>query len=258
MKTMGVLGGMGPLATVYFMQCVMRLTSAARDQDHIPMIVNCAPQIPDRGAAIAQKGTSPLDELRTALALLERCEVDFVCMPCNTAHFWYPDLVKNCSVPFIHIADAVVGELLSSAHPRARVGLLATSGTIQGGIYQGRDGACFQWLVPEEAIQNENVMGAIRYIKGGMAKSALPLVHDAVSHLLHDKQAQILVLGCTELSIIVGEDSFDVPVIDSTLALARQAITQAIFDRGPEAINATSVVPEANNGRRFLTMGRES
>ncbi len=105
-RILGVLGGMGPLATVDFLQKLIEETPASRDQDHIPVIAYSVPQIPDRPLAILGKGESPLPHMLEGIHTLKRAGAQAIAIACNTAHYWYDDLVLQGGLPILHIADA--------------------------------------------------------------------------------------------------------------------------------------------------------
>jgi aspartate racemase len=108
----GVLGGMGPAATVDFLAKLIRLTPAERDQDHVPVVVLSEPRVPDRvGPIMDGRGPSPLDALRRGIRTLERAGAGCIAIPCHTAHFWYDQMVASAHVPILHIADAVLADL---------------------------------------------------------------------------------------------------------------------------------------------------
>src|SRR6516225_7744843 len=138
MEVLGILGGMGPLATLDFMRKVLDATPAARDQDHVPMIVSCLPQIPDRTAAFRGEGGSPLEAIVACGRRLERAGADLIVMPCNTAHLWFDEVQAQLQRPMLHLVDAALREALDRAGPDARLGLLATDATIASGLYINR------------------------------------------------------------------------------------------------------------------------
>ncbi|HXF67998.1 MAG TPA: amino acid racemase, partial [Burkholderiales bacterium] len=134
-RLLGVLGGMGPLATVDFMRKVIEATPARSDQEHLPLIVYSVPQVPDRTAAILQGGASPLPAMLRGIEVLGRAGAQALAIPCNTAHYWYDELVRQGGLPILHIADAACAALERRGVRGAAVGLLATSGTLAAGFY---------------------------------------------------------------------------------------------------------------------------
>ena len=139
---LGVLGGMGPMATIDFLGKVTEATPALRDQDHLDIITVSAASIPDRTAAILGRGPDPLPELLGALRRLERAGASVVAIPCNTAHRWHASLQAATALPILHIVDALA-EALGNLHVgTGRIGLLATDGMIAAGLYQEVHGGC--------------------------------------------------------------------------------------------------------------------
>ena len=126
----GVLGGMGPLATVDFMGKVIVLSPAARDQDHLPLIVHSVPQVPDRSASILKGAESPLPAMRQGLRTLVGAGAECIAIACNSAHYWYDDLAGESTVPLLHIVDAVGAAMARRGIRDGPVGLLATAGTV--------------------------------------------------------------------------------------------------------------------------------
>src|SRR5215207_1044646 len=110
-KVLGVLGGMGPLATVDFLRKLIEETPAARDEDHLPVIAWSVPQIPERPAAITGNGESTLPALLDGIRTLKDAGAIVIAIPCNTAHYWYDDIVREGGLPIVHIADAALDEL---------------------------------------------------------------------------------------------------------------------------------------------------
>src|SRR5919202_5965526 len=132
-KPIGVLGGMGPLATFDFCIKLVDETGAERDQDHIPLLVHSVPQIPDRIAGMLGTGPSPLPALRAGMRTLLQAGAGCLAMPCNTAHYWHETLAGEASVPFLHIADAASAVAREAAEPGDALGLIATTGTLRAG-----------------------------------------------------------------------------------------------------------------------------
>jgi aspartate racemase len=154
-------------------------------------------------------------------------------MPCNTAHYWYPELSRGLKIPFLHIVDSVVDELSASVNPRSSIGLLATTGTIKSMIYQKRASTPYRWIVPDDHIQRNCVDPAIDAVKEGMTSLAASMVSEAIHHLAEKELVDAIVLGCTELPIaceVAGGtqiDKLSILILDSTAALARSTILRA-------------------------------
>ncbi|MDP6805866.1 MAG: amino acid racemase [Rhodospirillales bacterium] len=218
---LGVLGGMGPLATVDFMRKVIEVTPVTRDQDHLPMIVHSIPQVPDRTAAILGGGESPLPMLGDGIAALNRAGVNCIAMPCNTAHYWFDEIARGSKAPILHIVDAAAEALDRRGFRGATVGLLGTTGTVTSGIYQSRlETRGFACLVPEPGVQEDRVMAGIDQVKAGHLDDAKRLLEDAATGL-RARDVATIVLGCTEIPVVLADDAL---YLDSTKALAETCV----------------------------------
>jgi len=227
-KVVGVLGGMGPEATVDFFAKIIALTPAEKDQDHLRIIIDNNPKIPDRTEAILKNDPSLLPALVETARNLERAGVDFIVIPCNTAHYLYEELIKAVSVPVLHIVREVVSAVKVSLPRCRRVGLLATSGTVISNLYQEEfQGAGVEVVVPAPEHQTK-VMNAILTIKSGHERDrAKQELIEIGNWLIRECGAQAIVLGCTDISTVIGADCFEVPVFDSNLVLARATVRYA-------------------------------
>ena len=220
---LGVLGGMGPMGTVDFMGKVVRNTPAARDQDHIEMIVCSASGIPDRTAAILGQGADPLIAMRGALRRLEAAGATCIAIPCNTAHHWHDALQAETLLPILHIVDAVADVLPD--RDGGPVGLLATSGTVEADIYQERLARRgISCRTPDAAGQAE-VMRAIRLVKAGHLAEAAAILRAQAEALVAAGCRQV-VMACTEIPVALAsvEGDLRAALVDATEALARACV----------------------------------
>jgi aspartate racemase len=222
---LGVLGGMGPLATADFFRKLVDVTPAASDDDHIPVLIHSVPQVPSRPAAILSGGPSPLPALLVARNRLLAGGATLLAMPCNTAHHWYDALVADCPVPFIHIVDAVAERLPAGA---AQLGLLATRATLRARIFEQRLAPRgIALATPDDATYDRAVQPAIDAVKRGDAAAGGRLLEPVIATLV-GRGAAAAVLGCTELPIAldaIGSSLRD-RCIDSNEALARACVRQ--------------------------------
>lgn len=223
----GVLGGMGPLATIDFLTKVVALTPTARDQDHVPLIVHQVPQIPDRSDAIVRGSDAPFVPMLTQLRKLALAGAEFAVIPCNTAHYWYERLARAQPLPILHIADAVRIELQTRGGAVDRVAILATRGTNRAGIYRGRLGARFEPVLSAEESAQKLLDEAIAAVKAGELGKASAAAHQAAHHML-DAGAAKLILACTELPLAFADSPLQEMCIDSTLALARRCVAESM------------------------------
>jgi aspartate racemase len=218
----GVLGGMGPLATADFLAKLARATPAVCDQDHFAVTVDSTPQIPDRVAALDGRGADPLPALLAAARRLVDAGCDLIAMPCNTAHFWHARLAAALPVPLLHIAEAVDAELGAAM----TIGLIGTSATMAGGLYQHRDARMRTWLTPGADEVARRVVPGIAAVKAGDLHAGGPLLRGTARNLAA-RGADAVVLACTEIPLVVGAGDIPVPVVDATFALARHTIATA-------------------------------
>lgn len=219
----GVLGGMGPLATVDFFSKVIRATPANGDADHVPMLIQSDPRIASRPAAILGEGRSPLQALLAGRDRLVFAGAMALAMPCNTAHFWYADLVKGCSVPFLSIVDASVSELALLADAGSAIGLIATRATLAAQIFDPalvRSG--YTVMLPDEQAMDTLVLPGIESVKAGYPLRGGQLIEEAVQALL-TRGARAVILACTEtpLALDARQSPLRMHCVDSTAALAR-------------------------------------
>lgn len=199
LKTIGIIGGMGPLATVHLFEQIVLKTKAQKDQEHIHVIVDNNTNIPDRTKAILGDGDDPTIEMIISAKRLESCGADFLIMPCNTAHYFIDEILSNVSIPMINMVDETVNYTYEKYGKDAIVGILATDGTIKSGIYEN----CFakkgmKTIVPKDT--QKSVMSFIYdVIKSGKYDIGPSLMFEAVKEL-EDMGATTILLGCTELS----------------------------------------------------------
>ncbi len=223
-KVVGVLGGMGPEATVDFFAKVVALTSAKRDQDHLRIIIDNNPGIPDRTEAILTKDETLIPILVETGRNLEKAGVDFIAIPCNTVHYFYDDLIKEVSVPVLHMIREVANAIKTSLPNCKRVGLLATTGTVTSGLYQKEcQKVGIEVLVPDPQGQAK-VMEAILRIKEGSSKASARKAILKEANRLLERKAEALILGCTDIPLVIKVKDFPVPVFDSNQVLAEATV----------------------------------
>ncbi|WP_428488376.1 aspartate/glutamate racemase family protein [Rhodopila sp.] len=229
-KVLGILGGMGPLASAQFMVRLTLLTQANRDQEHIPAVLWSDPRVPDRIAGRAGTGPDPLPWLLRGVDGLRQAGCGAIAIPCNTAHGWYEAMANVAGVPILHIVDAAAADLRRNGMTSGTIGVMATQTTLDMRLYQDRLGeqgwTCIQ---PDADRMQRLVEPATALVKANrVAEAYLPLLE--VVNSLGARGASAVVLGCTEipLGILAGPASaLRVPVVDTIDALARAAIQWA-------------------------------
>jgi aspartate racemase len=228
LKTIGILGGLGPEATAELFLRIIKATPAKRDQDHIPIIIFNNPKVPDRTAAILYGGENPLPELIRTARLLEKAGADFIIMPCNTAHYYYEELKSSVKIPFFNMIE-LTAEYVSKFYPEIKlVGLLATTGTVKTGLYQkvfGKYGV--EILVPDDEDQKLVMSGIYDGVKAGNLEFGRKLLIDVASKLI-SKGAELIILGCTEVSVVIRSGDLKVPVVDPLQVLAEESVKYAL------------------------------
>jgi len=231
----GVLGGMGPLATIDFMHKMLLATPAASDQEHVPVVVSSIPQVPDRTAAFCGEGDSPVAAMVSSAQRLVRAGVGLVVISCNTAHLWFDEVHQAIGLPMLHLVDAALEDALSTAGPNARIGLLATEATLASGLYINRspsmpNAGAVQWVLPTAHEVIEWVMPGIAAVKAGNLPKGAELLLLA-AQALQRRGANCLILGCTEIPLVLDSSNAPMPVIDATAALARRAVHWSLAQR---------------------------
>ncbi|MGF1723227.1 aspartate/glutamate racemase family protein [Photobacterium nomapromontoriensis] len=233
-KKLGILGGMGPLATVEFMQKIIAQTPAHNDQQHIPMLVSNNPQIPDRTAFLISNGEDPYPALKQGMEQLEQAGAECIVMPCNTAHYWYPRLSQTCKVHTISIIDSVVNE--ANFRHYKKVGIMATTATMKTKMYQLKLAQKQIATVEPTESQQKAVMEGIYAVKAGDIEAGkqamLPVFEDLLA-----QGAEAVILGCTEIPVALSEEATHQPhlCLDSLNILADQCIHWATAE-APELV----------------------
>ncbi len=224
-KTIGVIGGLGPASTVDFFAKLVAATDATRDQDHLRILIDNNPRVPDRHAAIAGRGPSPAPQLAAAAKGLEKAGADFLVIACNTAHAFLPEIAAAVSIPILSMIDATV-EAALEAKP-SRVGVLAADGCRRASLYQDAFAARgVEAVFLADAPQLE-FMDLIFRVKAGDVGMETRNRMEALAMSLNARGAQAVIAACTEVPLVLNADALAVPVINSTDALVARAVAYA-------------------------------
>jgi len=223
-KKLGVVGGMGPLATSIYFERVIQRTVASKDQDHIDMIILNHATLPDRTQAIMNQSPELfLTMMEKDLKTLELLEVDHIAIPCNTSHYYIEALKGMTQVPIINMVEETITEVENRYGKNARVGILATNGTIKTGTYEQ---ACLKhdliFVKPELEMQNK-VMATIYDIKADEAIDVFDF-ESIISYLVNEQNCQCVILACTELSLIKLSDTVKSVCVDAMDVLVEKSI----------------------------------
>ncbi len=221
-KTLGIIGGVGPLATAYFMEKIVDLTESDTDQQNVEMIVLNHCSIPDRTAYILDHTKeNPGPMMAKDAKMLQKMGVGAIATPCNTAHYFYDEISAGLSVPFLNMITLSAEELKRAG--AKCVGVMATTGTVQTGLFQtALEKQGIQSVVPSEQDQKK-----IMRIVYDEVKANLPVTIEdfyAVASHLKERGCDRILLGCTELSVIKERFHLSKTYIDSLDILAVKAI----------------------------------
>ncbi len=220
-KTAGVLGGMGPDATVDFLASVIAMTPATCDQDHVPLIVDQNTQVPSRQAAFLGNGEDPGAELAKMGKRLEHAGADFLVMPCNLAHTFTAELLDSVGIPLISIVDAAVAEVGPDCQ---NIGVMAIDGTIAAGLYQAAIASAGKhWLIPDPD-ELDRLKALVNRLKAGGARNEVAAGMKEIALALKGRGADTVIAGCTEIPLVLSADDVGVPLVSSTDALARRTV----------------------------------
>ena len=242
---LGLIGGLGPAATVDLYDKIVKASPAKNDQEHFKVVIEQNPQIDDRTACLLYGGPDPTIAMYNCAKRLQKDGCDYIIIPCNTAHAFLPRMLRHLDVPFIDMQQTMLDEIQAKFGKDARVGLMATSGTIATGIYGKKaEKMGMKMFTPDEEHQ-KFVMNAIYGPKGAKAGYTTGECYDdlykGAEYLVKTYDCNVLILGCTELPLIFHEtDDFDVAgkkvaIVDPTATLARKCVQIAeatIKERG--------------------------
>ncbi|MDB5871418.1 MAG: aspartate racemase, partial [Ramlibacter sp.] len=226
----GVFGGMGPSATVDFMDKLVQLTPAKRDQEHLPVIIASLPHIPDRSRSILGTGPDPLPQLLKGIEFLNDVGVGVIAIPCNSSHHWYRQMSAASRVPILHIARSCVAAIEQGG--AQRVAIFATRGALASGFYQHElQERGIGYLVPDPRDTQVRVDDCIREVKAGDFTAAGASLGKAFQ-LAQEQGATAVIMGCTEIPIAARHTpSQGLRLVDSSLELARASVNYAL-ERG--------------------------
>ncbi|MBP2628998.1 MAG: aspartate racemase [Firmicutes bacterium] len=221
-KSIGIIGGMGSLATCDLFKKIINMTDAKSDQEHIHICIDCNTNIPDRTKAILGGGENPIPEMVRSGVRLQSMGADVLVMPCNTAHYFYDKITPFFDIPLLNMLKETVLEI--KKRNIRRIGLLATDGTIESRVYHtALEGAGIDLVIPPP-LKQMSVMDVIyNGIKASNRNINLDEFYGTVDELF-EKGAEILVLGCTELPVAFEQFHIDRPALDPTSVLAAAAI----------------------------------
>lgn len=228
----GILGGMGPEATLDLYRHILGLTPASRDQDHIRVLIYSNPRIPDRTQAICGDGESPLKALIESAEILQAGGAGIIAMPCNAAHHYLSEMQDTLSIPILDMIAETCRELRRQIPTARTIGLIAANGTVLSGIYpRALAPEGIRVLTPGDSDQ-QRIQAAIAQVKAGSHTQATQEQFHSISRRLIQAGAEAIVLGCTEVPLAFDPAAVPCPTLNSTRILAQAAVHWAL---NPEA-----------------------
>ncbi len=224
MKVLGILGGMGPLATSKLFEDIILFTKANSDQEHIHTIIDSNTSIADRTSYILDNSLeSPLPELIKSAIRLQRAGADFIIMPCNTAHNFYDEIVQHIDIPFLNMIEEAAKYIKESFDNITKVGLLSTEGTIKAHVYDDVFNRYGIEIIKPSQENQTHITKLIYSIKEGIYQSDLQGFYKVMNQLRKDG-VEVFVAGCTEVSVAINLFSIEGNIIDPMKILAMKAI----------------------------------
>jgi aspartate racemase len=228
----GIVGGMGPMAGVHLQRLIIEATPARKDQDHFQVVCFTNPHVPERMRSLAEDGGRRYAEaVRASAQLLVGAGVSHIAIPCNTAHARLPEIQRGVDVPIVDMVALALKTLVDEHGSDQRVGLLATTGTIEQRVYEnGLSGAAFDWVLPDDGDQRRvsEAILAVKVNEGSrMADDLL-----GVARRLVQRGAGVMLIGCTELSMCLAAlRPAGVPLVDPMRILARHLVDIGLRNR---------------------------
>jgi len=232
-KTIGILGGMGPEATAYLYELIIKHTRAEKDQEHIKVVIYSNPEIPPRTDAILEKGPSPTPLLVEGFMRLRDAGVDFVVMPCVTAHHFIPEVKEQVDFPLISLLDESVTWAKEEIPEIRKAGLIASPGTIKSRLFHDAFAqAGIEVITPEEEEQAQ-VIEAIfgeQGIKAGYTSGSSKEILVSIAKVLIARGADAIIAGCTEVPLVLKDMDIPVPLIEPLRIAAKACILKAGYE----------------------------
>ena len=243
-RCVGVLGGMGPQATIQFMQRVVNAVVARDDSDHVPLLVDQNPQVPSRIAALVDgSGDDPAPAVTAMARRLETAGAEALVLPCNTAHVFAAAIEQSVSIPFLSMVELST-RALAAAYPGACVGILASPAVPAAGLFDGPMAAA--GLTPRYAGDQDGLLAAIKALKRDGADADARSIALASARVLRSQGADVILVGCSEFSLLKEQLAERVSVLDSLDVLVEATVTFSLFGAmSPDFPNKAARGPSA-------------
>ena len=226
-RIIGILGGMGPLATADLYTKIIRATPATRDQEHLHVIIDADPTVPDRSAFLRGLGPDPMPKLTTGAQRLEQVGAAFIAIPCNTAHAFLPALREQVGIPILDMVAETAARVRRDYPQVRRVGILATQGTIEIDLYHvALRAEGLEPMHPGPGDQDQLVSAAIAAVKAGDTGPEVGELLAEAGRRLAAAGAEVLLAACTEIPLALTPAMVPVPLLDPTQVLADAAVRE--------------------------------
>ncbi|WP_017471007.1 aspartate/glutamate racemase family protein [Amphibacillus jilinensis] len=220
-KTIGILGGMGPAATVELFNRIVTMADVQKDQDHAKVIIINDPQIPDRTDFLLNNGVSPIPQLKKNIDTLQTAGADYILIPCMTAHSFINELQAGCEAKIVNAIDLVNKYIINDAQISDKIGLMATSGSIKSSVF--KKGIDNNLVIPDEPLQ-ASIMKLIYKIKSENVADGDYLYFAELVDQFKKDNVRAVITGCTELSLLTNKVITTSLIIDPLTLLAKEAI----------------------------------
>ncbi len=225
---LGIIGGMGSRAGLLLFKKLIDASPAITDQDFIEVVLHSNTRVPDRTRAIVYGEASPLPYMMKSVDLLNHSEVDYILMACVTAHYYYSDLQQRAMAPILHPAEAAVEAYLSQFGYQKRLGVLCTTGSLKGRIFQSVCERHGIELVTLDSNEQESLFMKSLYMEGGLKSGiisdiSLGLFRQSVDRLV-DRGADVFIGGCSEVQVGLEKTTVSLPCIDAFDALVEKSV----------------------------------
>ncbi len=226
-KVIGILGGMGPEATMDIYARITEKTKIAVNEDHLRIIIDSNPKIPSRQDAILHGTENPGPYMADAAKNLEKAGADLLIIGANTAHYFYEAVDQAVQIPVLHMINETVQRIVKTMSKVKTVGVLATKGAIQTRIFhQAFEKAGIHVIHIPAAVQEAMQQSIFSFKTAGKNAESLQQMEHAINYY-HEHDADVLVMGCTEIALILGEKGYQLPMINPNDIMAEIAVEYA-------------------------------
>jgi len=226
-KVIGIIGGLGPEATVDLFRKIIKATPAQYDQEHLRVIIDSNPKVPDRVKAIFENGEDPSPALVETARNVERAGAQFLLIACNAAHYYYDAIVEGVSIPVLHMMGETAVHCKRQFPQMDNFGLLASSSTVELGLYSKAFERIQGTILHPKPEDQKKVLDCIYGIKAGDLGSSVKAHLLKVAENLHTMGAEAIILGCTEIPLVLKDGDLPFPFIDATQTLAEAGVALA-------------------------------